>query len=47
MRTHRKSNTEILEQVNKGMRTIATLAELSCFACNLGEGRTTALTVLT
>ena len=40
-------STDVSTQVDKGMRTIATLAELGCFACDLGEGRTTEVTVLT
>ena len=30
-------STDISIQVNKGMSMIATLAELGCFACDLGE----------
>ena len=40
-------STDVSIQVNKGMRMIATLAELGCFACELCEGRTTAVAVLT
>ena len=39
--------TDVSIQVNKGMRMIATLAELGCFACDLGEGRTIVMAVLT
>ena len=39
--------TDVSIHVNKGMRMIATLAELGCFACDLGEGRTTVMAVLT
>ena len=39
--------TDVSIQVSKGLRMIATLAELGSFACDLGEGRTTAVTVLT
>ena len=37
----------LLIQVNKGMGMIATLAELDCFACDMGEGGTTVMAVLT
>ena len=39
--------TDISIQVNKGMKMIETLAEPGCFACDLGEGRTTVMAVLT
>ena len=39
--------TDVSIQVSKGLRMIATLAVLGCFSCNLGKGRTTAVTVLT
>ena len=42
-----KKFTDVSIQVNKGLRMIAILAEFGCFACDLGEGRTTAVTVLT
>ena len=38
--------TDVSIQVNKALRIITTLADLGCFACDLGEGRTAALTVL-
>ena len=40
-------STVVSIQVNKYMTMIAILAELGCFACDVAEGQTTAVAVLT